>query len=580
MLARRLRRALAGAALACATLVACADRAPTPPADPPGPADHLRLDEAWLVGTHNSYWVDRGHANDAFASGVQESLLDQLLADHARAIEIDVHPDGERPRRYRVFHTVPGNSLCDDLGDCLRPLRLFHAALPRHEPLHVIVELKKFTGPSFDAEHTVDDLEAIFEESLGPWLFRPRDLLALCDPEGADPDPDLAACVETHGWPTIAALRGRFLVTVLGNFDDLLPEAKGTLDWAHFTLRGDLRARSAFSMASSWKIQWDTLPEKIRAELSREDLARALRRVVWLQVEDTADPNLAPFLARNGMVRMGGAQSVADQLERIALGAQVLQGDSPWIQAHDRGPAQPLRPFDADAGEIVEPGERLVLDPLAAGETASALHDVPASSAARWATLPSVGGEADAIPCLVAAASADATSHTSFAVCRDKVRAGRTPGAPLGSGDPDAEKLRLRLRICRDGACAWTDVRAEDVAPGASPDETAALATQLEIGLALGLEVEPQGGGACARALVATDVDVQGDPVWLPVGVPECFPAPLAAQGLLAVAGTRPGALFAGTRLWIDARAAQPELQLHPVTDGAAVAFDADGERP
>lgn len=294
-------------ALVCAVLAACGDRPPAAPPDPPGPADRLRLDQAWLVGTHNSYWVDRGIAADLFASGVQQSLLDQLVADHARAIELDVHPDPERPRRYRVFHTVPGNGLCDDLADCLRPLRLFHAALPRHEPLHVIVELKKFTGSSFDAEHSVDDLEAIFEEALGPWLYRPRDLLAACDPDGSDPDPDLAACLARTGWPTIAALRGRFLVSVLGNFDDLLPEAKGTLDWAIFTLHGDLRARSAFSMASSWKLDWDALPEKIRAELSREDLARALRRVVYLQVEDPADPNLGPFLARHGIVRIGGA---------------------------------------------------------------------------------------------------------------------------------------------------------------------------------------------------------------------------------------------------------------------------------
>src|SRR5947208_666856 len=82
--------------------------------------------------------------------------------------------------------------------------------------------------------------------------------------------------------------RGRFIISVLSNFDDLGPAAKGTVDWATFALHGSLFDRSAFSMASSWKLDWDTLPAKIQQELSRDDLARARRRSAFLQVEDTA----------------------------------------------------------------------------------------------------------------------------------------------------------------------------------------------------------------------------------------------------------------------------------------------------
>lgn len=502
------------------------------------------MNEAWLIGTHNSYWVDRGVATDLFSSGVQQSLLDQLLADHARAIEIDVHPDPTRPGNYRVFHTVPGNSLCDDLADCLRPLRLLHAALPRHEVVHVIVELKKFTGASFDAEHTVDQLEAIFEEMLGRWLFRPRDLLAACDPDGADPDPDLAACVARTGWPTLAELRGRFVVSVLGNFDDLLPEAKGTLDWAHFALHGDLRKRSAFSMASSWKTDWGTLPEKIRAELSREELARALRRTVFLQVEDTADPNLAPFLAANGMVRIGGAYTTDDQAARVALGAQILQGDTPWLALDDRGPAQPMRPLDASLGEIVEPGERIALAIGAADPEAYAWREVAARASTLWSTLPSVGVPSDAVPCLVAASDPLQPRSASVAICRDKAHAERRANAPLGSGAPDAERIGLALRVCRAGRCGTTDLLAP---PG--------FAAQLAVAAALGLEVVPASGGSCVRALVATDVGPDGAFSWQDAAPVECFDAPLVAQGLLATAGSGPGeVLFTGTRLVIDGR--------------------------
>lgn len=548
-----------GAALLSLIVAACSDGTSSAPSDPSGPAATLRMNEAWLAGTHNSYWVDRGVRQDLFSSGVQESLLDQLVADGARAIELDVHPDDRNPHRYRVFHTVPGNSLCDDLADCLRPLRLLHAALPRHEAVHVVVELKKFSGSSFDAEHSVDDLEAILEESLGPWLYRPRDLLDACDPDAADPDPDLTSCLARVGWPSVAAMRGRFVVSVLGNFDDLLPQAKGTLDWATFTLHGDLRTRSAFSMASSWKLDWDALPQKIRDELSRDELERARRRAVFLQIEDTADPNLPAFLADGAMVRIDGAFTVAQQLERVALGAQILQGDTPWIQAEDRGPAQPLRPLDVSLGEIVEPGSHVELVVPAGDASAARWRDVPAGRSARWTTLPSVGGESEALPCLVAAVAGDDAAD-SLAICRDKVRAPRTPGAALGSGAPDAEALHLVLRVCRAGLCRQDDVApAEETSGGAAATASVARALldeQATIGVLLGLEVSARDSRSCVQALVAVDASDDGEPRWHRTGDPECFAEPLRAQGVLALARGGQGgrATFAGTSVVIDGR--------------------------
>ena len=82
-----------GALLLLALVTACSDGGSPPASDPPGPGDTLRMNEAWLAGTHNSYWVDRGVSTDLFSSGVQESLLDQIVADGARPTELDVHPD-------------------------------------------------------------------------------------------------------------------------------------------------------------------------------------------------------------------------------------------------------------------------------------------------------------------------------------------------------------------------------------------------------------------------------------------------------------------------------------------------------
>src|SRR5262249_33615306 len=159
---------------------------------------------AWLVGTHNSYWVDRGTAGDFFASGVQENLLDQLLADHVRAIELDVHPDPGAPHRYRVYHTAPGNSLRDAFAACPRPLRLLQYALPQHEAVHVIIELKEFMASNFDPDHSVEDFEGILESEIGAWMLRPRDVLARCGTRQADPEPEFLDCLGRGGWPTLA----------------------------------------------------------------------------------------------------------------------------------------------------------------------------------------------------------------------------------------------------------------------------------------------------------------------------------------------------------------------------------------
>ena len=511
----------------CGLLAACSEG--TSSRVDAGAAAHVSLDAAWLVGTHNSYWVDRGVPNDLFAGGVQENLLDQLLADHARAIELDVHPDRRAPHRYRVYHSVPGNSLCDDFADCLRPLRILQYALPRHEAVHVIIELKEFTAPNFDADHSVEDFEAILESEIGPWMIRPRDILERCGARATDPEPGFLDCLGRGGWPTLAEARGRFLVSVLANFDDLYPSAKGTVDWATFALHGSLFDRSAFSMASSWKLDWDTLPAKIQQDLSREDLARARRRSAFLQVEDTADPNLAPFLAGHGLVRIDGAFSVEDQQARIALGAQIVQTDTPWVQLDDRGPAVPVRPLAAAfaAAEIVEPGDRIFLSAPAAGATFAesfAWRAADAAPASWWETVPSVGATSDALACLAAARSEAETATVSYLLCRDKRRADRSHSVG-GSGDPDNEKIRLRVRVCRDGSCEWSLLTLDD-----SEGRAAAIA----------LQIAPEGRPGCVQPFVAGDLGQPDQLAWRPAAAPECFPDRLAAVGLAVVGDPGP----------------------------------------
>src|SRR5947207_5891447 len=99
--------------------------------------------EVYGIATHNSYWINRGDNLDPRASGTQELISDQFLHDHVRAIEIDVHSEGALPGQWKVYHTGGnGNFLGRYLEDYLEYLRNFHYAVPQHDVINVIIELK------------------------------------------------------------------------------------------------------------------------------------------------------------------------------------------------------------------------------------------------------------------------------------------------------------------------------------------------------------------------------------------------------------------------------------------------------
>src|SRR5262249_53403674 len=138
-------------ACALAAVVVCAaacghasdTQAPQPVQETPDPASSPRYGDVWFLSTHNAYWVDRGRKGDTFASGTQSRLLDQLLAGRARSIEIDIHRSPDVPQKFEVYHTTPGDVLCDSLPRCLAMVRAFEWAVPRHEPLQITLEFKE-----------------------------------------------------------------------------------------------------------------------------------------------------------------------------------------------------------------------------------------------------------------------------------------------------------------------------------------------------------------------------------------------------------------------------------------------------
>src|SRR5262249_20284665 len=149
------------------------------------------------------------------------------------ALELDVHSEPDRPGsntpagEWRVYHTSSAEDFsCRYLSDCLELLRNFHYAVPQHEVINVIVELKNtvsYTGVldksknvhnnfATSDNHDIPDFDAIFRRVLGPTLYTPADFFrdAGCDPN--DTKMTLRACAKTKGWPTIDKLRGKFII--------------------------------------------------------------------------------------------------------------------------------------------------------------------------------------------------------------------------------------------------------------------------------------------------------------------------------------------------------------------------------
>lgn len=505
------------------------DGAAPPPAsdaprlpDPEDPVSGPRYDEAWAIATHNSYWVDLGVPYDTFASGTEERLLDQLLYDHARSIEIDVHRDRDRPGEFLVFHTERGNSLCDRLEDCLAQLRALAWALPAHEVVTVAIELKEITEPNFDATHAPSDLDAVLRRELGPSLYAPRDFLARCDANGSRAS--LSVCAKYKNWPALVDLRGKVIVSVLGNWDDL-GTAQATADWVRYATEADPRDCAAFPMVSPWKLDRASLVPRVQDVVSDDDLARALEQSIFMQVEDLGEPRARAFLDAHGVVRADGASSTDDQRARVAAGMQLLQTDTPSVQLDDRGVASPLRPF-ASGDALREPGVRALLAPGAEGERVFAYEDRDgAGEIAAAITSGDVGGGG----CLrIAAGLGAAGDDASFMVCRIKQGADRA-----GKGAPGAEHVTIVATACRARACADATATSLEPRPGGVGDLVAIVVT----------EATPT--RTCAQARSARDVDLRGAPAWVDVGAPECFDAALVHRGVALRGGARP-TLFAG----------------------------------
>jgi hypothetical protein len=513
----------------------CGGDCPLVPAGELGSADAdpppTLYNQVFRFVTHNSYWVNREHnkggcwpiIDDGYASGVEERLLDQLLIEHVRGVEIDVHPelDSGAPA-FPVYHTDERrNSFCATLGDCLRMLRVFHYALPQHEVVNVVVELKPAGDTAFPPGITpavLDEQFALLGDANGSWLYRPSDQFQRC-PGSAS----LTDCVERAGWPTTSELRGRFIVTVLAHWQTACA-ADGCVglassDWITYATSGDggVVERAAFPMVTN--------SPTFQGVAGIDD---ALAASVFWQVERLDDPEVPGFLARNGVVRGKDAFSAADQQARLAAGFQLVQTDYPWFEIDQAGPD---RPFHArDGRTFAEPGLRLLLrgSQLASDRYSFAATAVPAGTCTEWSTLASTTrpttsscypgwlrprGQA----CLRAATDAEAADADAVSVCRQVV---------------DRENTQITVETCAGGRCSTS-------APVTSTENGVG-----GVGDLLRLRVCTTGDASSVRAFSASLVDDAGNPEWVPIADATTSSSPLVVQGIAATGDV----LFVDTR--------------------------------
>ena len=258
---RRLVRAV-GVLLALALVaagVSVLQVAPAAPATQAAGGALPHYNEVYGVATHNSYWINRSDQEDLHSSGTQELLSDQLLQDHARAIELDVHSEGAPSGKWKVYHTSDSEDFsCRYLDDCLQMLRNFQYAVPQHEVVNVVVELKNtvsYTGvtslgyhthDNFTGDHTIEQFDSTFTQALGAALYTPSEFLSRpgCTAQGTT----MVQCAAAAGWPTIDQLRGKFIINVIGNW------SSAGKDWVNYA-SGDMHARVAFPIQSVFGVE-------------------------------------------------------------------------------------------------------------------------------------------------------------------------------------------------------------------------------------------------------------------------------------------------------------------------------------
>src|SRR5262249_12111153 len=149
---------------------------------------------------------------------------------------------------------------------------------PRHDPLLIVLELKELFAPNFDETHTPEMLDVVLLDELAPYLVKPIDLMQVCGGSST-----LGDCLRRTRWPSFEVLRGKVMVALIGNWDEL-GNAQSTKDWAVYAAKAPNRA--AFPMASPWKLDASQFTPRMQEIVSQSELDVGWSQSVFVQIED------------------------------------------------------------------------------------------------------------------------------------------------------------------------------------------------------------------------------------------------------------------------------------------------------
>ena len=236
--------AMVGPLIVAVTAVIAVGLATAAPVD--GRSRPLRVNHMQVIGTHNSFHLEASPAESAIRrnAGVDDSpvayshapLSEQLESQGVRQLELDVFADPEGGRYaaprlrelageppYDAAMLRPGTKVlhiqdydyrsnCLTLVQCLREVRTWSRAHPRHVPLAIIVDLKDArllaglpaTVPRPWTAARMDELDAEIRS-----VFRRREIISPDDVRRGRRS--LRTAVLRDGWPTLRRARGKVM---------------------------------------------------------------------------------------------------------------------------------------------------------------------------------------------------------------------------------------------------------------------------------------------------------------------------------------------------------------------------------
>lgn len=482
--------------------------------------DTVRYNQVFSIATHNSYWVKRAYFPEPFATGTQQRLLDQLLFENVRGLEIDIHKTRRKAGMWSVYHTGRSkNSFFNSFTDFLKQLQQFNYALPQHEVVTVVIELKEIFENNFDKQHTPEDLDRLLKSFLGNSLFSPGNLFARCPGKNT-----LCDCVKSSPevWPSIQELRGKFIFVILGNFH-WATIGKGGLGWVIYANSTNPLAfpmQSDFSKFNTGKIG----SQKIDSAL----LAKAYGNSVFQQVEILNDKkhlqDITEYIDSGGMVRGGNSFSLQEQQERINCGFHLLQTDFPWLRYRAGKYNQPFQLIDSSivtgTDVLTEPGNRIF-----SPHTQNITWCIYTDSVADWETLPT---------------STRISPDTDY----------KNPKTGYGKGCLYAKGDSLNfIRVCRK---VNTDQNVEitieekfngnsNVQVFISNDNSSGTVGDF---IRMRVIKNPVGSGSCVSIFSSSEMLNEKTPLWNLLRQ-SCFTVPLYEQGIAASEGD---VIFTGTK--------------------------------